>query len=222
MISITEATESDGSALAAVMTAAFSACDAAYSLIYASCPPGTHDNLAMQFLFTPVQRADRITFKAVDNKTGKIVGFASWSIPAGRAIPAELEKSGDDDEPRKAELPAIPGMNMTLWVEKISGPPNPPSFSEEEISKTDIGLSFFFVHPDYQNRGIGSMLLKWGIEEANRHHVRLWLTSTPQAVNVYQKKGWEVVNEHEVDLGKYGGPGIYRRARMVKIPKSNP
>ncbi|RFU24680.1 hypothetical protein B7463_g11657, partial [Scytalidium lignicola] len=216
------ATESDAPTLASLMTAAFSACDDAYPLIYASTQPGTHDNLALQWLFSPVQRADRTTFKAVNDETGKVVGFASWSIPAGKAVPAELEEK-EDGGSGGGNLPEIPGMNMALWVEKISGPRDPPSLalSDPEASNTaeDIGLSFFFVHPDYHRQGIGSLLLEWGIEEADKRGVKVWLTSTPQAIGVYQKKGWEIVNEHKVDLGKHGGSTIYKRARMVRRPK---
>lgn len=75
-----------------------------------------------------------------------------------------------------------------------------------------------FVHPEYYGQGIGSKLLKWGTNEADKRGVKIWLTSTPQAIPVYQKKGWEITKEHSVDLGKYGGSGTYRRALMVRKP----
>jgi GNAT superfamily N-acetyltransferase len=75
------------------------------------------------------------------------------------------------------------------------------------------------VHPDFQRRGIASLLLKWGCQQADEAGAKMWCMSTPQAIRTYEKNGWEVVDWQEVDLGRYGGGGIYRRAWMVRLPK---
>jgi hypothetical protein len=63
--------------LASIMTAAFSASDAAYQLIWSrpEAAEGIHDAVAVQGLFSPVQQEHRLTFKAMDGE--KLVGFAT-------------------------------------------------------------------------------------------------------------------------------------------------
>lgn len=78
-------------------------------------------------------------------------------------------------------------------------------------------LSFFFVHPDFQRRGVGSMLLQWAKEGGNELK-KIWVTSTPQARIVYEKHGWKVVETTEIDLKKYGGEGTYVRYWMLRYP----
>jgi GNAT superfamily N-acetyltransferase len=68
-------------------------------------------------------------------------------------------------------------------------------------------LSLCFVHPEYQRKGVGSLLLQSGIERAEEVRAKIWLTSTPQAMPTYQKNGWEVKEIHTIDLEKYGGKG---------------
>jgi GNAT superfamily N-acetyltransferase len=81
-------------------------------------------------------------------------------------------------------------------------------------------LSLFFVHPDYQRQGIGTLLLKWGKEKADKSGAKTWLTSTPQAVPVYQKNGWKVIDLYEICLEKYGGEGHYIRSWMLRVGES--
>jgi hypothetical protein len=47
---------------------------------------------------------------------------------------------------------------------------------------------------------------------------KTWISSTPQAVSIYQRNGWKVVDKHEVALEKYGGEGLYSRAWMLREP----
>lgn len=77
-------------------------------------------------------------------------------------------------------------------------------------------LALFFVHPEYQRKGIGSLLLKWGKNKADEAGAKIWLTSTPQAMPVYEKNGWKVRDTYEIDLEKYGGQGNYVRYWMLR------
>jgi hypothetical protein len=60
------------------------------------------------------------------------------------------------------------------------------------------------------------LLLQWGTQKADEAHAKLWVVSTPQAIKAYEKSGFKVVEVHEIDLSKYGGKGIYRRAWMLR------
>jgi hypothetical protein len=100
--------ESDVDTLSSIMTDAF-ATDAAYSLIWGSAAPGTHEMVATKGLFTPLQKDGQITDVAMDASSKKIVGFATWGLPKER-VP-EGGKGGG--------MPDIPGVNMQLFNQKL-------------------------------------------------------------------------------------------------------
>jgi hypothetical protein len=104
--------ESDVGSLAAIITAAFSATDPAYPLIWGGSAPGTHEMVAVKGLFSPLQKEGRVTYVAVDTSTDAAVGFATWVLPKKKN--SESEKSG-------GRMPDIPGVNMKLWEEKLNG-----------------------------------------------------------------------------------------------------
>jgi len=207
-ITTTLALESDGPALAALTSVRF-AFDPAYKLIWGSTAPGVHDSVALAGLLTPVQQEYRVTYKAVDSESGKLAGFASWVLP-------EPEVEGEEKPKNAGYLPSIPGANMELWGEKVKGPER----SQVRDKTKDMHLSLCFVHPDFQRRGIATLLLKWGLEKADAENIKLWCTSTPQAVKTYEKSGWKVIDLQDIELGKYGGEGTYQRAWMLRLPET--
>jgi predicted N-acetyltransferase YhbS len=77
-------------------------------------------------------------------------------------------------------------------------------------------LDLCFVDPVYQNRGVGKMLIEWGIQKADEMGVDIWLVSTPNAKGFYERAGWETRQEAAMDLGKFGGSGEYVRRWMVR------
>jgi hypothetical protein len=95
------------------MTTSFKASDAAYPLIWGKAAEGTHEAIAVKGIFSPVQIEGRVTYKAVDSTTGRIVGFATWKLASPKS---EGEKKGDSG------LPDLPDVNMKLWNEKAEGP----------------------------------------------------------------------------------------------------
>jgi hypothetical protein len=136
-ISIYLVTEDDAPILASVMTTAFAASDRAYPLIWGSAQEGTHDMVAEKALFSPVQKEGRVTYKAVDTQSGRMVGFATWNIPKAKV--AMGEAAGKEE--RKGWLPELPGVNMELRNEKTAGP---KQFYERDVDPSkDIRTSPF-------------------------------------------------------------------------------
>jgi len=211
-VTISLAAESDAPTLASIMTAAFVNSDAAYRLIWSS--DATHTDVAVKGLFNPVQKAGRLTFKAMTGE--RLVGFATWELPKPNALEKEdsLEKVEETSNPRG--LPDIPGVNTKLWNEKVNRPR--AAYERDMDTSKDMLLHYFFVHPNYQRRGIGTLLLQWGLSKADESKAKIWLTSTPQAIATYEKNGWGVVECYDVDLESYGGSGIYSRAWMLRQP----
>lgn len=144
----TLALEEDARALASVMTAAFSASDAAYPLIWAGpeAPEGIHDEVAIKGLFSPVQQEHRVTFKATDG--GKLVGFATWDLPKPN-IPKKEVQVGKEGEDVPRGLPDIPGVNTILWSEKLDGPKEAAD-RDADLSKDICILLFSYSSCSYK------------------------------------------------------------------------
>jgi GNAT superfamily N-acetyltransferase len=53
-------------------------------------------------------------------------------------------------------------------------------------------LSLFFVDPEYQRQGIGSLLFQWGLKKEDELGAKIWLTSTPKAASTYERNGWKI------------------------------
>jgi len=81
-----------------------------------------------------------------------------------------------------------------------------------------LALHTLAVHPDYQRRGCGSMLVKWGVEKADAVGRKCYLESTPAAYPLYQRYGWADVDEIVLDLVKFG-EGEHRIKIMMREPK---
>lgn len=75
------------------------------------------------------------------------------------------------------------------------------------------------MSPDYQRRGIGSQLVKWGLEKADRDGVPCCLTATPMGVHVYTKLGFEEVGRVEIPLEPFGGEGTHVHVAMIRRPR---
>lgn len=135
------ATDQDAPTLASIMTAAFAAGDATYPLVWGAAPEGTHDNIVINGLYTPVQQEGRVTYKAVDKGTGELVGFATWSLPKVGSEDQGKEKR----EKKDVGLPELPGVNMELWRLKFNGM---RGFRERDIDATkDMCKCFHFSLP---------------------------------------------------------------------------
>jgi GNAT superfamily N-acetyltransferase len=90
-------------------------------------------------------------------------------------------------------------------------------------------LAFLFVDPEFQSRGIGSALLRWGHERADADGVPSFLVATPVGHGFYEYLGWKnVAKPLEIDLRKFvsgagGGDrgwGMYTYYFMMRLPKT--
>ncbi|KAI1746209.1 acyl-CoA N-acyltransferase [Xylaria scruposa] len=189
--------------------------------------------------------------KAVDDETGEIVGHAGWKFrdvneelvpwcgpsdekPRKEERVIKMEMGNDkkkEDEARKGEnsidrLHALEGRDMNYWLSSIV-PPNIPC----------IFIVGLVVSPSHQSRGVGSALLRYGNDIADKLGLCTWVHSSHQAYEAYKKFGLEAVRELEVDLDEYaprgpregepvmgdkgrGGWGKYVIRYMKRIPKA--
>lgn len=110
---------------------------------------------------------------------GEIAGFAVWCHPS----PKEAEETGTYTAPRW-NLP--PG---TDW-----GILNPWKNAAARVADSVIGgnlhyeLSWIAVSPIYARRGVGRMLLRWGLDQCDQQGIPAYLESTTEAAKTFYAK----------------------------------
>lgn len=129
--------------------------------------------------------------------THDVVGFSLW-IPPGR--PEVEVVSSDVEVPSEELITKFIALGEAIEV-------NTPA--EEHWYLQMIG-----THPDWQGRGIGSMLIREGLSWARRDGLGVYLeTETVENVAYYRHLGFEVRTEWDV---AQGGPhmwGMWHPAR---------
>jgi len=130
--------------------------------------------------------------KAVDTSTGAIVAWAKWTFFV------------DPDEPPKPWPEEwLDGANVelcTLFSRSIR--------QKRETAmkgKPYVLMGILVTQPAYRGRGIGSMLLRWGLEQAAEKGLECWIDASPMGSGLYKRFGWVAVDRLDFELSKYGG-----------------
>jgi len=167
-------------------------------------PDVSHEEIVRYTLDTKIKFAeegkDVQTVKVVDNQTldKQIVGFASWFL---------------GPKPRNREPHRPDGANFK-FLEDFRRKMSPISKRIYDDDK-DIELNLIRVLPSYQGKGIGSMLLRWGLQKAAQKGKRVFLQASAESRELYLRNGFEVEAEVRMNLGEYGGVGVYIQSVMV-------
>ncbi|KAF2094085.1 hypothetical protein NA57DRAFT_18783, partial [Rhizodiscina lignyota] len=145
--------------------------------------------------------------KAVDPQTGAIIGCAKYHK-------FNPPKSKDEIKASYAARPPPEGANVEAWSDLFS-------WLEEARTKYLGGktcwfLSILIADPANGRRGAGSALLHWGNERADKDKLPIFLEASPMARPLYERFGYEIIEEREFDLSKYGGQGKDYNTAMVR------
>ncbi|KAI1450967.1 acyl-CoA N-acyltransferase [Annulohypoxylon stygium] len=122
------------------------------------------------------------TTKCIDTSTGKIVGMASWDVfwrpgkENGWERPEGIPWLEGEE---KVRCEAILGAMWDLR-EKLFG--NKHQY---------IYLSVIAVDPEQQRRGIGRLLMQWGINLAEQLNLPIYLESSRPGLGLYEAVGFE-------------------------------
>ena len=69
-------------------------------------------------------------------------------------------------------------------------------------------LHILAVRPKYHRLGLGSLLIKAGLEAADAANSKVYIIASPMGLPLYVRHGWMKVDEITVDMGKYGGSSV--------------
>jgi len=76
-------------------------------------------------------------------------------------------------------------------------------------------LDYLAVHPDNQGKGVGTALVKSGLEQAERLGLDVFLQALEDGVNVYRRLGFKIQKELTQDDSMFGGTGRYYVCMMT-------
>ncbi|OOQ81599.1 acetyltransferase, GNAT family [Penicillium brasilianum] len=130
---------------------------------------------------------DQTMLKVTDPSNSDVVAaFAKWVRPSSG--------SSADHDPQ-AEDPAV-------WPESSDGELCDRFFGTMDRHHKDAMkgrphyyLEILAVHPSYQGRGLASKLLRWGLARADDEGVEVYLSSSPDGRPLYEKYGFQVLDE---------------------------
>ncbi|KAF9871365.1 acetyltransferase [Colletotrichum karsti] len=135
--------------------------------------------------------------------SGKPVGWVGWAR-RGFAGDTDLPLTGPIEEPRAAtavdpanpkkikDLKDLTNDSMQYWVCRLM----------PEGCRCRIVVSCV-VHPDFQGKGVGSRLIRWGTDKADQEGSFCWVQSSMSAVAAYEKYGFREIGSLEADLNIY-------------------
>ncbi|KAF2235853.1 acyl-CoA N-acyltransferase [Viridothelium virens] len=134
--------------------------------------------------------------KVTDSDSDTIVACAHWSRTPARTA-AQLAQGPQLPE----EWP--PGANVGLKrvvFEKFLR-------TRDELvgGRPHWALFILVTRPEWQGRGAGSLLVRWGVERADEEGWECYLEASPKGRGLYEKFGFRVVRELVTDLREWGG-----------------
>ncbi|KAL4780615.1 acyl-CoA N-acyltransferase [Aspergillus varians] len=165
------------------------------------------------------------SFKAVDPSSGGIIGVAYWEVHGedevvDKSVEEEVSGGLALDIPERHDDSSIAYYTMLASGKRdVLGIPG--EGSRVEKLKKRVELSSLVVHPDFQGKGIGKELMKWGLEEAERLGLPLYLESTSAGRPLYEKIGFEPLKEATFDAREFGADVVAQVTFMMKPPKAS-
>ncbi|KAK0710647.1 hypothetical protein B0H67DRAFT_601620 [Lasiosphaeris hirsuta] len=170
--------------------------------------------------------------KAVDKKTGALLGYARWLLPPAlqsdgpeTAWPEAMVPDVDEEAKKKFQALAdtadwkpgehTPGVNTEELDAKISAVQNRLRAEREYMI-----LDYVAVHPDNQGRGVASSLARRGIQQAERLGVPIFVLAFDVSLGVYLREGFREVERLLQDARPCGGNENYNTYFLVYEPES--
>ncbi|KAL1311491.1 hypothetical protein AAFC00_001615 [Neodothiora populina] len=169
-----------------------------------------HLNASACFLAKKLLEPGSICWVIVEEASSSLASVdnvIAWSIwtREGTSVEARIWQQKSDDmiqglcamEKSYSALEHAPtnDTHINLIKHIIYKPTVPPRMGLIEYWELD-GM---YVDPSYQRRGIGQMMLQWGIRQAEMESVPIVTKSSPVGVYLYEKNGFQSFERQQLD-----------------------
>ncbi|KAI1503749.1 acyl-CoA N-acyltransferase [Biscogniauxia marginata] len=176
--------------------------------------PGSFERVMATGLTQWIQSADRCAvLKAINTSDGAIVGFISWGfrgvqidpVPEGEAgihstggstegaNPPTVDKNPQPQQAKKiASLERMTNEHLANFQKHIM---------PDSTRRMHIGI--VSVDPRYHGVGIGSQLVKWGTDQADRAGVFCWVHSSDAGWKMFAKHGFREVERLTINMDQW-------------------
>lgn len=146
-------------------------------------------------------------------KETKIVAGANWQVYASW-VPPEKELDGNGQLPIK-EFDHLPieqeaKDSQTIVSEYMA-------LRHKETAEPHLLLYMLFVDPEYQGKGLGTMVTQWGNDVADAMMLPCWLESSPRGKRLYEKMGYEHTSTKAWETKSFGRCECVRMRRKVRV-----
>ncbi|KAJ5437696.1 Acyl-CoA N-acyltransferase [Penicillium cf. griseofulvum] len=134
--------------------------------------------------------------KIHDPVTGELATYSRWHFPAsfGPSLVTISEEAASAAKDPILHAPQPMNRDLFNAFRTLLG-----EARKRHTTENDIILDLLATLPEYQGRGFGSAILKWGMEKADASQSRIFLEGTPEGVPLYLKHGWKLVEEVVLD-----------------------
>jgi len=130
------------------------------------------------------------TWLSVVDDNGTVLGGGRWSI-------YETSPYESDHKVEASWWPAgVPREIATDCLNQFL------ATSAEHMNKPHVFLNILFTHPEHRGKGAASLVMKWGLEHADRLGLESFIEATDMGKPVYEKFGFDVVETREWHLEK--------------------
>ncbi|KAL8808964.1 MAG: hypothetical protein Q9223_003747 [Gallowayella weberi] len=144
--------------------------------------------------------------KVLDTESGHVAGGAQWNIYRENPYPNGVEHTDaywwSEGEGRK-----FASMALKQWYAPRG----------ERMNKPHVLLNICFVHPDHRRRGVGSLLVDWGVKKADELGLETFIEAAEPGVPLYLSHGFGAMDEFWVDP-KVEDPSEEWKQLKEKIP----
>ncbi|WYZ43118.1 hypothetical protein EsH8_VI_000817 [Colletotrichum jinshuiense] len=140
---------------------------------------------------------------AEDSTSGRPIGWVGW-VRRGFPGDTDLPLSGPEEEPRADAAPS----KITKTIKDLEGLTNDSmEYWVKRFMPEGCKCRFicsYVVHPDYQSRGVGSRLMKWGTDKADREPgVYCWVQSSMGGKSAFERQGFREAGRLEASLDEF-------------------
>ncbi|KZF21984.1 hypothetical protein L228DRAFT_283185 [Xylona heveae TC161] len=170
--------------------------------------------------------------KVINVETGKVVGYARWSLPPDLAKAGNVWLEAQVAEPSRVDLEIYEknfkantdnGRLIGLKTGAMIGFRSAPLEAADARIMRDgpfLMMDYLTTDPAFWRRGIASMLVQSGLKVADRYGIKTYAMSEPAGLKVYLNHGFKLVETVSTDYSKYGGTEPLVEYFLVREPVS--